>query len=184
MLSNTQPFARELGGRMHVFAHNGDLPDIERSKDLAFDRYRPVGTTDSEHAFCALLERLLQLWRPTAPPPPLEQRLSVISNFAADLRKLGHANFLYADGDALFAHGHRRIQPATGEIAPPGLFFLPCWCADTDQPVHAQGVSIAPGFQEGLLIASVPLTDEKWRPFAEGEVVAVAAGKLLGTSMP
>jgi len=24
-LANTQPFARELGGRMHVFAHNGDL---------------------------------------------------------------------------------------------------------------------------------------------------------------
>ena len=53
-LSNTQPFARELAGRMHVFAHNGDLPGIERTGTLAFDRYRPVGTTNSEHAFCAL----------------------------------------------------------------------------------------------------------------------------------
>ncbi|HEU4644615.1 MAG TPA: class II glutamine amidotransferase, partial [Burkholderiales bacterium] len=24
-LANSQPFTRELGGRMHVFAHNGDL---------------------------------------------------------------------------------------------------------------------------------------------------------------
>jgi glutamine amidotransferase len=136
-LSNTQPFARELSERMHVFAHNGDLPGIERSKKLAFDRYRPVGTTDSEHAFCALLERVLELWDPTSAPPPLRERLSVISDFAADLRKLGPANFLYADGEILFAHGHRRIQPATGEIVPPGLFFLPCRCEDADEPVRA-----------------------------------------------
>jgi glutamine amidotransferase len=28
-LANTQPFVRELGGRMHLFAHNGRLTDIE-----------------------------------------------------------------------------------------------------------------------------------------------------------
>ena len=183
-LSNTQPSMRELAGRVHVFAHNGDLPGIERSAKLTYDHYRPVGTTDSEHAFCALLERILELWDPASAPPPLKARLSVISDFAADLRKLGPANFLYADGETLFAHGHRRIQPATGEIAPPGLFLLPCRCEDTDEPVHAQGVSIAPGFQEGLLIASVPLTEEKWRPLAEGELVAVSSGKLLASVMP
>ena len=41
-LSNTQPFVRELGGRAHVFAHNGHLPGIARSQELAFDRYRPI----------------------------------------------------------------------------------------------------------------------------------------------
>ena len=184
MLANTQPFARELAGRMHVFAHNGDLPGIERYKALAFDRYRPVGTTDSEHAFCALLGRILELWDPTSAPPALKERLSVISDFAADLRKLGPANFLYADSDVLFAHGHRRIQSGTGEIRPPGLYLLPCRCEHAHEPVHARGVSIAPGFQEGLLIASVPLTEEKWRPFAEGELVAVSSGKLLDSVMP
>ncbi len=28
-LKNTHPFRRELGGRIHTFAHNGDLPGIE-----------------------------------------------------------------------------------------------------------------------------------------------------------
>lgn len=56
-LANTQPFVRELGGRRHVFAHNGNLPGIYRSAALALDRYRPVGQTDSEHAFCTLLSR-------------------------------------------------------------------------------------------------------------------------------
>jgi glutamine amidotransferase len=45
-------------------------------------------------------------------------------------------------------------------------------------------VAVAPGFQEVLLIASVPLTDKDWRPFADGELVAVSAGKLLDTVMP
>lgn len=53
-LSNTQPFLRELGGRAHVFAHNGDLPGIYRNEALALGLYRPVGQTDSEHAFCVM----------------------------------------------------------------------------------------------------------------------------------
>lgn len=178
-LSNTQPFVRELAGRMHVFAHNGDLPGIERTGSLAFDRYRPVGTTDSEHAFCALLQRMHGLWDSTSRVPSLEDRLSVVSSFAADLRDLGPANFLYADGDALFAHGDRRMQAATGKAAPPGLYLLSRRCADEGEPVHARGLFVAPGFREVLLIASVPLTDEKWRPLAEGELVAASAGRVL-----
>jgi predicted glutamine amidotransferase len=177
-LSNTQPFTRELGGHAHVFAHNGNLVGIERSANLEFDRYRPVGTTDSEHAFCALLERMHVLWKPASALPPLQERRSVVSEFAADLRKLGPANFLYSDGQVLFAHGHRRIQSATGHIAPPGLCVWSCHCADPDEPVQASGVTVAPGFQELVLVASVPLTAEQWRPLAEGELVTVSGGRV------
>jgi glutamine amidotransferase len=183
-LSNTQPFVRELAGCMHVFAHNGNLPGIERSVNLAFDRYRPVGTTDSESAFCALLERISGLWNASSLLPPLDKRLSVVSQFAADLRKLGPANFLYADGETLFAHGHRRMQPATGDVMPSGLFLLSRLCADADEPVLASGVSVVGGFQEVLLIASVALADEYWRPFAEGELMAVSSGQLIKVVMP
>jgi predicted glutamine amidotransferase len=180
-LANTQPFAREVAGRMHVFAHNGDLPDIEQFANLAFDRYRPVGTTDSEYAFCALLERVHGLWDSVSAPPPLDQRLAVMAEFAADLRRLGPANFLYVDSDVLFAHGHRRIQ-SSGVVAPPGLFLLSRRCPDADEPIYASGVAVTPGFQEASLIASVPLTDDQWRPFAEGEIVAVAAGRVVGAA--
>jgi len=180
-LANTQPFARELAGRTHVFAHNGDLPGIERNESLGFDRYRPVGTTDSEHAFCALLERMQGLWGSSSLLPPLASRIAVVAQFATDLRRLGPANFLYSDGDTLFAHGHRRIQ-ANGQIVPPGLFLLSRRCAHPGEAVHATGVSVAAGFQEVVLIASVALSDEAWRPFAEGELVAVSAGRLVGTA--
>lgn len=123
-LSDTQPFLRELAGREHVFAHNGNLPGIDSAESMAFDRYRPVGTTDSEHAFCALLERLHGLWKIASTPPTVQERRLVITAFAADLCKLDPANFIYADGEVLFAHGNRRIQAATGRIAPPGLFLI------------------------------------------------------------
>ena len=176
--SNTQPFVRELAGRIHVFAHNGHLPGIARSSGLAFDRYRPVGDTDSEHAFCALLERMHGLWGRTAKPPSIQARLGVVAEFAADLRRLGPANFLYADAEVLFAHGHRRIHPATGQIEPPGLFRLSQQCSVPDQSLRASGVSVAPGFQDVTLIASVPLSTAHWQPFAEGEIVVVSLGMV------
>ncbi len=182
-LANTQPFVRALGGRTHVFAHNGDLPGVAGAANLTFDHYTPVGTTDSEHAFCSLLERLHGLWHAAVTPPPFAQRWSVISQFAADLCQLGPANFLYSDGEVLFAHGHRRIQ-ADGRIAAPGLWLWSCLCADPDEPVRARGVTVAPGFQEMVLFASVPLTDEPWRALGEGELVAVSAGRLISSSGP
>ena len=176
-LSNTQPFVRELAGRTHVFAHNGHLPGIARSQELAFDRYRPIGDTDSEHAFCALLERMHALWRSAAAPPSVQQRLAVVTQFAADLRPLGPANFLYADGELLFAHGHRRIHPASGRIEPPGLFRLSTACGVAHQTPSAQSAPAALAAQALTLIASVPLDGRQWQPFAEGEVVVVSAGR-------
>jgi glutamine amidotransferase len=182
-LANTQPFVRELGGRTHVFAHNGNLPGIWDSAAMAMGRYRPVGQTDSENAYCALMERLGKLWA-EASPPPLEARLSLLATFASEIRVLGPANFLYADGDALFAHGHRRIQRPSGRIEPPGLWLLQRHCKPGDPFPDCPAISMngaAP--QTVLLVASVPLTDEAWRPLAEGELVAIRAGEVIATML-
>lgn len=179
--SNTQPFVRELGGRTHVFAHNGDLPGIDSCEALALGAYRPVGQTDSEHAFCALMERLRPLWT-GADPPSLDARLSLLASFAADLRALGPANFLYADGDTLFAHGHKRMQPGIGHAGPPGLWMLQRHCPPEEPATaHEAGVAIVQEERHALFIASVPLTDEAWQPLAEGDLVAVRQGALLAT---
>lgn len=177
-LANTQPFVRELAGRTHVFAHNGHLPGIADAPRFAPDRFRPVGQTDSEQAFCALLQRLLPLWQDPAAPPTPQARLAAVAAFAADLRPFGPANFLYADGEVLFAHSDRRLQ-ADGRIAPPGLHLLARRCRHDRQDLQARGVRVGGGFQEVLLLASVPLSDEAWQPLAEGETVAAAGGRLL-----
>jgi predicted glutamine amidotransferase len=182
-LANTQPFVRELGGRMHVFAHNGRLEGID-DQGTGPRRFSPVGETDSELAFCILLENLAPLWS-GGKVPSLDERQALIARFAGGMRALGPANFLYTDGDALFAHGHRRIQQ-DGTIAPPGLWHLSRECSlDTDALAQA-GVMIEadPGPQQIALFASVPLTSESWRPLDEGEVLAVRAGRVLASMAP
>lgn len=175
LLANTQPFSRELGGRVHVFAHNGRLDTIDRDHAGSWSRYRPIGETDSEIAFCILLERLAPLW--AGGIPSLDDRLALFARFAGEMRALGPANFLYSDGDTLFVHAHRRMQ-GNGGIAPPGLWRLARRCdCDPDIPASEHVKSDRDG-QEVMLFASVPLSDEPWIPLAEGDVLAVRHGRL------
>ncbi|TMQ11920.1 MAG: class II glutamine amidotransferase [Deltaproteobacteria bacterium] len=167
LLRNTQPFERELGGRVHLFAHNGMLPGIEHAGLRARDN-RPVGDTDSEYAFCVLLDRLRPLWRRGTPSLP--ERLREVIAFAAELRTLGPANFLYSDGEVIFAHGHRR-RGDDGEIRPPGLHVLCRQCVERSDVA-----------QHVALVASVPLTAEPWRALVEGEVIVLREGRVLQSS--
>jgi glutamine amidotransferase len=176
---NAQPFVRELAGRMHLFAHNGWLPGILASPRFGSRRYSSVGETDSERAFCALLDRMRDVWRRPGDISSLEARLSVVSSFAAELRPLGPANFLYSDGDTLFAHGDRRRQAATSRVEPPGLVFLQRWCRRQGQGFVASGIRIEGADQVSTLVASVPLTDDPWQALAEGEVIAVLKGQII-----
>ena len=183
-LANTQPFVRELSGRTHVFAHNGDLHGAFNVKALTLGDHHPVGQTDSEHAFCALLARVSKLWK-AGEDPSVEARLALVAQFAAELRALGPANFLYADSDALFVHGHRRLQRTSHRAEPPGLWIRQRRCSLPDPaPDEHGGASVAQAEQAVVWIASVPLTDDGWRPLAEGEVLAVRDGEVLSSRLP
>lgn len=180
VLRNCQPFARELGGAMHVFAHNGDLLREPLLDKLASGVSRPIGDTDSELAFCTLLEAMRPLWRAASGPPPLPVRRGVVRAFAEEMRRLGPANFVYSDGDALFAHGDRRRQ-ADGRIGAPGLHVLQRPCAPE------QGAWASPGLRvtapdaacSQVVIASIALTSEPdWRALREGGLLVVRDGRV------
>lgn len=178
-LQDTHPFRRELGGHVHTFAHNGDLPEIATHDRLALGRFVPIGDTDSEHAFCVLLGRLERLWTGGARRvPPLAERAAVIAELARELRVLGPANFLYCDGDALFAHGDARTQ-ADGTRRPPGLHVL-CRTCRAEELRELVGVEIEPGRTQVVsLVASVPLSDEAWRPLEQGELLILRDGTTV-----
>ena len=108
-----------------------------------------------------------------------------MTDFAAEMRPFGPANFLYSDGAFVFGHGHRRTQ-ADGTIAPPGLWCLQRACAVDAEATAPSGVTIEPGDgpQEITLLASVPVTSEQWRPLAEGEIVVVADGHVVPACLP
>ena len=162
---------------MHVFVHNGHVPDIKSLSEYRSNSFRPIGDTDSEVAFCSLLERIKPLWQDPDVTPDLSERLQVVAEFANSISRFGPANFLYCDGEVLFAHGHRRKQ-TDGTFSPPGLFWLHRQCAREDPHSTTSGVSITSLKQDVILVASVPLTPEAWQPFHEGEVIAISNGEI------
>jgi predicted glutamine amidotransferase len=138
-LRNTHPFSRELGGSMHTFAHNGFLEGIASNAAFELKRFRTLGDTDSEWAFCALLDRLAELWMAETQVPNLADRYGVITGFSADLRKLGLANFVYCDGDTMFVHSDRRRR-ADDDIHGPGLWLSERICPGGGETVSGGGV--------------------------------------------
>lgn len=175
---NCQPSMRELGGVWHSFAHNGNLKGLQEDPRFNASNYQTIGETDSEYAFCALMDRMQTLWR-SGHRPTYEARRDVVRAFAADLRDKGPANFLYSDGEVLFAHAHQRHH-ADGTIRAPGLWLLTRHCAEggvfegSGLHVEARGAE-----QDVVLLASVPLSQEDWRPLDEGEVISVRLGRTL-----
>jgi glutamine amidotransferase len=174
--ANTHPFMRELGGRMHLFAHNGGFDGIWDKKTLRSGVYHPTGQTDSEFAFCLLLERLAPLWRGAEGAPPLADRLAMVAEVAGELASMGSANFLYSDGDVLFAHAHKRHWDEGGgnfsEARPPGLSLA----RQSDLSVKGLRVEAPDPDTMVVYLASVPLTGDAWEPLPEGTVIALRDG--------
>jgi len=98
-LENTHPFTRELWGRSWTFAHNGKLRGIKR---WPLTYYQPIGTTDSEYAFCWLLDQIRQ--RYPKPPSRRETVWRLIKRLSQQLDGQGVFNFLLCDGHSLITY--------------------------------------------------------------------------------
>lgn len=183
--SNTHPFIRELFGRVHSFAHNGTLKYILQDERFEPKNFFPIGQTDSELAFCILMDRMNDLWAKFEDEiPPISERLRVVKAFADDMRSLGPSNFLYSDGDAFFAHGDERLDPKTDKMSWPGLHYIQINCRNRDEKVDQSaesGIKVEAHDDVVTLFASVPLNDNHWQPLKRGEVIAVSKGQIISS---
>ena len=128
-----------------------------------------------------MLQRLSAIWIQPGAIPHIEVRLDIIAAFAAAVRQLGPANFLYSDGDTLFAHGDRRKSSVSATVEAPGLVFLQRECPPVGVTIAGIGLSLSAANQAIVLVASVPLTAEPWQAMAEGELKAFRAGRVVGS---
>jgi predicted glutamine amidotransferase len=101
-LENCHPFVRELWGRYWVFAHNGDLKDFHPRLHASF---RPVGNTDSERAFCWILQEMA---KSHAGVPSVGELTLTLRDLARSIAKHGWAhcstNLWYVERKHPFAH--------------------------------------------------------------------------------
>lgn len=165
-LSNTHPFIRELGGRYWTFAHNGQLADFQPKPGF----YRPVGETDSEAAFCDLLNRVRRAF---PEPVPVEVLLPVLISACDEYRKKGVFNALISDGDWLFTFCSSKLAYITRR-AP----FGPARLKDADLTVDFHAETTPDDVV--TVIATEPLTDnENWTLQQSGEWVLWWGGEVL-----
>ena len=156
-LENTHPFMRELWGRYWIFAHNGNLLDFDPPLD---GNFLPVGRTDSERAFCWLLQELRRRFGASA--PPREVLFEALQVLTLDVARHGEFNFLLSNGTALFAHASTRLAHIVRQ-AP----FTQAHLKDQDVTVDFSEVTTP--HDRVAVIATQPLTDnEAWTPMPAG----------------
>ncbi len=164
-LENTHPFRRELWGQNWTFVHNGRLKGVKRWP-LSF--YRPIGTTDSEHAFCWMLD---QIRKQHAHAPKRKQQLwRLIGDLGARLNTLGVFNILLSDSRHLFAFCSNNLSWITRR-APFGQASL----IDEDMVVDFSQETTPNDIV--TVVATRPLThDETWTVMKPGELTVFHDG--------
>lgn len=174
-LANTHPFMRELWGRHWVFAHNGT---VKGARALKLGRFNPVGQTDSERAFCHLLEALRADFKngPTEP----HELWEAVADVAGRIARLGTFNFVMGNGEHLFARCDTKLCYIIRQ-APFGRATL------KDEDVSIDFSAVTTSRDRVAVVATAPLTvDEVWTHgvpaslwvFKRGRVVAtLASGK-------
>jgi predicted glutamine amidotransferase len=164
-LENCHPFRRELWGRYWVFAHNGDLKDFH-PKNTGF--YQAVGNTDSEQAFCLILNTLRERFPENK--PPLKDFYLVIQEITDKISTHGIFNYLLSDGEYFFAHCSTKLCYIVRQ-AP----FAAAHLIDEDLTVDFS--ELTKENDRVAVIATTPLTDnEVWTPIQPGELLVFQDG--------
>ncbi|MBP6719183.1 MAG: class II glutamine amidotransferase [Rhodoferax sp.] len=165
-LENCHPFVRELWGRYWVFAHNGDLKDYAPHLHGAF---RPVGDTDSEQAFCWILQELA---KSHAGVPSVEELTCTLNELAPQIAKFGTFNFLLSNGQALWAHASTKLHYVLRQ--PP---FTHIHLKDED--IRADLATLNGPEDRLAIVVTEPLTtNEQWTAMVPGQLTVFVEGSV------
>ena len=166
-LENTHPFQRELWGRYWVFAHNGNLVDFAPRLHAAF---KPVGQTDSERAFCWLMQEMAKAHHQV---PSIDELTHTLAELMPQLNRHGTFNMLLSNGRALWAHGSTHLHYLLRRH-PFGHARL------KDEDLSVDFATHTTSQDQVAVIATEPLTcDEPWVAFQPGELKVFVDGVLM-----
>lgn len=163
-LANTHPFMRELWGHNWLFAHNGTLENLPALEENG--RFRPVGTTDSEHAFCWIMNALAKSF---SKRPDNQSLFDTLTTLLEELAQYGTINFLLSDGSMMLARCATDLHYVIRQ-APYHKEHL----ADEDISIDFDITTIQ---KKVAIITTKPLTqDETWIKMQSGEALLFVDG--------
>lgn len=143
---NTHPFNKDDW----IFAHNGTVTKIMNNSNFKLNKFVPRGDTDSEYAFCYLLEKIEGIGN-------TQTLYEILAKEAEKIREYGKFNFLLANKEYLFAFGDN------------ALFFVLRKAPFQDVTLKDEEYSlnlarIKASDEKAVVIATEPLTiNEDWR---------------------
>lgn len=166
-LENCHPFMRELWGRYWVFAHNGDLKEFAPHLHGSF---KPVGSTDSELAFCWLLQ---ELNKSHAAEPSEEELTKTLAELVPQIAKHGTFNFLLSNGQALWAHASTKLHYVLRQHP-----FAEVHMKDQDVKVDLSELN-CPDDRLVIVVTEPLTTNEDWVAMLPGELRVFKEGSPL-----
>lgn len=164
-LENCHPFTRELWGRYWVFAHNGDLKEFQPPLHGSF---KPVGSTDSELAFCWLLQ---ELNKSHVTVPSVEELTNTLSELVPHIARHGTFNFLLSNGQALWAHASTKLCYVSRQHPFPEVQLK-----DEDVTVDLSDLN-GPEDRQVIVVTEPLTTNEAWVAMESGELQAFVEGR-------
>jgi glutamine amidotransferase len=167
-LENTHPFVRELWGRYWVFAHNGDLKSYMPRLHGAF---RPVGTTDSERAFCWLMQELA---KSHASVPGIAELSVTLAELLGKIAVHGVFNAMLSNGQALWAYCSTHLHHIVRRHP-----FARASLQDEDVTVDFADQT-SPRDRVAVVVTEPLTKDEQWVAFAPGEMRVFVDGAPFG----
>ena len=170
-LENSHPFMRELWGRQWIFAHNGDLHNFQPHLS---GRFTPVGSTDSELAFCYLLEQLVLKFGYFE--PSLNDIFSFFLEISPKVAEYGTFNFCLSNGQALFSYATTKLHWIVREYP-----FQYARLVDIDVDIDFSKFTTEE--DRVAVITTEPLTqNEIWTAYQPGEMILFRDGKVIKTA--
>lgn len=167
-LENCHPFVRECWGKYWVFAHNGDLKNFTPALGGA---YHPVGATDSELAFCYVMQEMRRHFG---------EKLPAIAEMAVFLRKLcaqiashGTFNMMLSNGEAMFVHCSTKLHYIVRQYP-----FTTATLSDEDVAIDFSEVT-TPRDKVAIIVTEPLTTNEGWTPLLPGELKVFVDGDML-----
>jgi glutamine amidotransferase len=166
-LENCHPFVRELWGRYWVFAHNGNLDNYVPRLHAGF---HPVGSTDSEKAFCWLMQDLA---KSHVGVPSVAELTLTLRELIPQIARHGTFNFLLSNGEALWAHASTQLYYVLRQHP-----FTTATLSDEDVSINFADHARA-GDRVAVVVTAPLTTNEVWQAFSQEELKVFVDGVAL-----
>ncbi|PUA29607.1 MAG: hypothetical protein B0W54_03255 [Cellvibrio sp. 79] len=166
-LNNCHPFQRNLWGSDWLFCHNGDLKGFNPFLD---DEFHPEGDTDSEQAFCYLLQQLK-----CHVPGGINDTTSLfqwLNHFSETIAAFGTFNIILSNGEWLYSYCSTHLSYVERKFPFSKVTLI-------DREISLDLSEHNSHDDQMIVIATKPLTaNEDWKVFQRGEARLFKDGEL------